>query len=92
MDIDDELKQRVIRAISDRYPEGVVREIRLLSVEVADDEEEIRFVFEIETDADPETIGKGYFGLTDRVRKALGKDWQGYFPILRPRIERSAAA
>jgi hypothetical protein len=92
MVVDDDLKRRVINAIIGRYDSGVIRDVRLVSVEVVEDEDEIRFVFEIESDADPETIGKGYFGLTDRVRKALGDDWRGYFPILRPRIERSAAA
>lgn len=92
MNIDEDLKKRVIKAIIDRYDDGVIRAVRLVSVEVVEDEDEVRFVFEIESDADPETIGKGYFGLTDRVRKALGEDWRGYFPILRPRIERSAAA
>ena len=56
------------------------------------DEEEIRLVFTIETDADPELIGRRFFGLTDKVRTALGDDWRGYFPILQSEIDRGAAA
>lgn len=92
VELDADLEERLVQAIKGRYDEGVIRNVRLESVEVSDDEDEIRLLFTIETDEDPTVIGKGYFGLTDHVRKALGKDWRDYFPILRPRIERSAAA
>jgi len=92
MKFDDELKERFKQAIIDRFDEGVVRDVRLQSIEILEDEEEIRLVFTIETDADPELIGRRFFGLTDKVRTALGDDWRGYFPILQSEIDRGAAA
>ncbi|MBC7157980.1 MAG: hypothetical protein H5U20_10780 [Rhodobacteraceae bacterium] len=92
VDIDADLEKRIVEAIKARYEAGVIRNVRVESVEVSDEDDEIRLLFTIETDADPAIIGKGYFGLTDHVRQALGGDWRDYFPILRPRIERSAAA
>jgi len=92
MKIDDDLKRRVRQVIIDRFDPGVIRDVRLESVEIDEGEEEIRLVFTIETDADPEMIGRGFFGLTDKVRTALGEDWRGYFPILQSEIERGIAA
>ncbi len=92
MMVTEELKDRVKQAIIDRFDPGVIRDVRLESIEVVEDQEEIRFVFTIETDADPEMIGRRFFGLTDKVRIALGEDWRGYFPILQSEIDRGAAA
>lgn len=92
MQVDNNLKERVRRAIIDRFEPGVIRDVRLESIEIDEDEEEIRLIFTIETDADPEMIGRRFFGLTDKVRKALGEDWRGYFPILQSEIDRGAAA
>jgi len=92
MMITKELKDRVKQAIIDRFDPGVIRDVRLESIEVLEDQEEIRLVFTIETDADAEMIGRRFFGLTDKVRIALGEDWRGYFPILQSEIDRGAAA
>jgi hypothetical protein len=92
MQVDNNLKERVRRAIIDRFEPGVIRDVRLESIEIDEDEEEIRLIFTIETDADPEMIGRRFFGLTDKVRKALGEDWRGYFPILQSEIDRGVAA
>lgn len=92
MQIDDALKERVKQAIIGRFDRGVIRDVRLESVEINDDEEEIRLVFTLVTDADPEMIGRRFFGLTDKVRTALGEDWRRYFPILQSEIDRGAAA
>lgn len=93
MTLSDEIKDRVLAALRDRFDARLVRNIRLDSVEIDDDEGELRLVFTIEMvpDADAGEIGRRYFGLTDQVRTALGNDWRGYFPILRPRIELRAA-
>lgn len=88
----DDLKNRVADAIKDRYASGVIKSVTLQTVEVSEDEAEIRFVFTIETDADPETIGEGFFGLTDKVRQVLGDNLHGYFPILQPEFHRGIAA
>ncbi len=92
MQVDNNLKERVRCAIIDRFEPGVIRDVRLESIEIDEDEEEIRLIFTIETDADPEMIGRRFFGLTDKVRKALGEDWRGYFPILQSEIDRGVAA
>ncbi|WP_157932960.1 hypothetical protein [Roseovarius salinarum] len=92
MQVDNDLKERVRHAIIDRFEPGVIRDVRLESIEIDEDEEEIRLIFTIETDADPGMIGRRFFGLTDKVRKALGEDWRGYFPILQSEIDRGVAA
>lgn len=92
MKIDDDLRERVKRAIIDRFEPGVIRDVRLEAIEILEDDEEIRLVFTIETDADPEMIGRRFFGLTDKVRTALGEEWRGYFPILQSEIDRGIAA
>ncbi|WP_147094948.1 hypothetical protein [Roseovarius sp. TE539] len=92
MKLDKELKERVKQAIIDRFDEGVVKDVRLESIEILENEEEIRLVFTIETDADPELIGRRFFGLTDKVRTALGDEWDDYFPILQSEIRHGAAA
>lgn len=92
MEFDNTVIEKVKQAIIGRFDEGVVKNVRLESIEVFEDEEEIKLIFTIETDADPELIGKRFFGLTDKVRTALGEDWRGYFPILQSEIDRGAAA
>lgn len=92
MKIDEAIMERVKQAIIDRFDYGVVKDVRLESIEILEDEEEIKLVFTIETEADPEMIGERFFGLTDKVRTALGEDWRGYFPILQSEIDRGVAA
>lgn len=92
MQIDDALEERIRQAIINRFDPGVIKEVRLESIEILEDEQEIRLVFTIETDADAEMIGRRFFGLTDKVRTALGEDWHGYFPILQSEIHHGAAA
>ena len=70
----------------------MIKDVVLESIGIYEDKEEIRLVFTIETDADPEMIGRCFFGLTDKVRKALGDDWREYFPILQSEIDRGVAA
>jgi len=92
LQLDDRVLEKVRQAIMDRFDPGVIKDVRLESVEVSEDDDEIRLVFTIETDADPELIGRRFFGLTDKVRKALGEEWRGYFPILQSEIDRVVAA
>jgi hypothetical protein len=90
--LDDTLRDRFKQAIMDRFEPGVIRNVRVDRIEVSEDADEIRFVFTIETDADPEMIGRRFFGLTDKVRRALGEEWREYFPILQSEIDRGVAA
>jgi len=92
MEIDEDLKNRVRQAIINRFDRGVIKDVCVESVEILEDEEEIRLVFTIQTDADPATIGEGFFGLTDKVRSALGEELRSYFPILQSEIDRGVAA
>lgn len=89
-----ELKDQIRKAIWDRLGRDLVREIELRAIDVDEDEEEIRFVVRlvIGSDEDAERLGKRFFGLTDKVRQALGKDWHRYFPILQTEIDHGKAA
>lgn len=92
MQLDDKVLENVRQAIMNCFDPGVIKDVRLEAVEVSEDDDEIRLVFTIETDADPKMIGRGFFGLTDKVRTALGDEWRGYFPILQSEIDRGVAA
>lgn len=89
--LDDDLRRKIEEAVDASFPTGALRSAHIEDVEIDEDEEEIRFVIRLETDAEPEVIGRAYYEMTDRVRQALGTAWSDYFPILRPRIERVAA-
>lgn len=92
MSLDETLRKRVKQAIMDRFEAGVIKDVQIESVEILEEEGEIRLVFTLVTDADPEMIGRRFFGLTDKVRKALGEEWRDYFPILQSEIDRGVAA
>jgi hypothetical protein len=90
--IDDRALDRVREAILDCFGQGMVADVRVDRIEILEEDDELRIVFTIETDADPRLIGRRSFGLTDKVRKALGEEWRGYFPILQSEIHRGVAA
>lgn len=89
--LEENLRRKIEAAIGASFPEGALRAAHIDSVEIDDDEAELRFVIRLETDAEPEVIGRAYYEMTGRVREALGEAWRDYFPILRPMIERAAA-
>lgn len=89
--IDDDVKQRVAEAIRDRFPPGTVAEVSVDAVDVDEDADTIRFVIRLRTQAPARTLGEGLFGATDAVRRVLGAEFRGYFPILKPEIDRGAA-
>lgn len=92
MQLDDRVLEKVRQAIQDCFDPGMVTNVRVDRIDILEEDDELRIVFTIETDADPKLIGRRSFGLTDKVRKALGEEWRGYFPILQSEIHRGVAA
>jgi len=92
MDFDKDLEAHVIGLIKEKLGHDLNAQVVIESIEVLEAEAEIRFLVRIETDTAPEELAKRYFGLTGRVREALGDRWRDYFPVITPSIGHSAHA
>ncbi len=89
MGFEAELEQRIKDLITDRLGEDLDAIISIESIEIIEADSEIRILVEIKTDESPEKLAKRYFGLTGKVREALGERWGEYFPVITPNIERN---
>lgn len=88
--IDDEaFRQSLASVIALRLGKGVDVEVR--SIEVRDGDAEIRIVIAITSSTQPESIGKRFFGLTNKVRERLGSEWSDYFPVIIPEFSSTKA-
>ncbi len=92
MEIDEGLKAQILEVIKDRLNLGDESQIIIRSMNVDHLNAEIKIELEIVTLATPEVIAEGYFGLTRRVRAALGDSWDDYFPVITPSITSVAHA
>ena len=84
--LDKGVEEEVIRAIREKFNLDAASVIEVSPIEVDHDEHEIRIEILITTTERSETLAEGYFGLTGKVRDALGSDWSGFFPVITPRI------
>ena len=91
MGFEAELEARIKELIAERLGENLNATVTIESIEVIEADSEIRIVVEIKTDVAPEILAKRYFGLTGKVREALGDKWGAYFPVITPNIENLAA-
>lgn len=92
MDFDKDLEGRVVDLIKEKLGRDLNAQIFIESIEVLEADSEIRIFVRIETDTAPEELAKRYFGLTGRVREALGERWRDYFPVITPSIGHAAHA
>ena len=60
--------------------------IEVKSIEVDNDEQKILIELLITTSERPAALAQSYFGLTEKVRDALGSDWSGFFPVIAPQF------
>lgn len=86
MVLETDLEERIKDLIAKRLGENLDAQISVKSIEVSDAESEIRIVVEISTAESPDIIAQRYFGLTGKVRDALGEKWRSYFPVITPNI------
>ncbi|SFG14713.1 hypothetical protein [Roseobacter denitrificans] len=92
MELDAEIRERLLEAISEKFALENVENIEVTSFDVDSDRREVRIVVSITTTTEPKSIAEGYFGLTSKVRTALGSDWKDFFPVITPEIASGANA
>ena len=90
--LDQHMTDEVLNVIRNRLNLDQASDISLVSIEVDADAHKIVFELVINTSERPEVLAKRYFGLTGKVREALGSDWHGFFPVITPQINSAAHA
>lgn len=85
MEIDKNAIIALRKIIADQLG-AAAKSAEILSINVDDERSEIRIVVAIQSDAKPQDLAEGYFGLTGSVREALGERWRGFFPVITPHI------
>ena len=78
------LEDSLLEAIKDQFKGQDIHRVEISSVEIDELEEKIIISVEIATTAKPESLARQYFGLTGKVRKALGPEFTNFFPIINP--------
>ncbi|GGA17345.1 hypothetical protein [Neptunicoccus cionae] len=80
------VEEQITRVIREKFNLDSNSVIEVSSIEVDQNEHKIRIEVLITTTERPEELARGYFGLTGKVRDALGADWSGFFPVITPQI------
>lgn len=92
-EIEQGLDERLRMLIRDRLGgRDVVRSVRLVATEKEEDRLTLLIEVEIAPDADPTALADAYFGLTSKVRKAMGARLSDVFPVITPRFDQGAHA
>jgi len=84
--LDNVVADDILKAVRSNFDLEAVSKIEVTSIEVDQEEQEIRIELLITTTERPEVLAKSYFGLTGKVREALGDNWSGFFPVITPRF------
>ncbi len=92
MEIERALKAELEAVILMRLGDQNVRSVDLDSIEVSEENFEIRITVFVKEEADPRELAQGYFGLTSGVRKTLGDKWRNFFPVITPVSENKVCA
>lgn len=80
------MTDEITNAIKTRFNLDGLTGIEVKSIEVDLAEQKIMIELVITTTEQPEALAKSYFGVTRKVREALGKDWAGFFPVITPQF------
>lgn len=83
MELTEELRGAVERVIRDRFA-GKVENIEIEAAEGEKGEDVLRIRVVISRNTTVRDFAGRFFGLTGRVRNALGDDMRGVFPVIRP--------
>lgn len=95
MNIPDQVRAQLEKAVFRAFPKELVTEIQIEEVTADADAGEIRITLIVSTKVDPTAFAESYFGLTGKVRRSLaneGEKWQHFFPIITPSIGHEAHA
>ncbi|MEX0280990.1 MAG: hypothetical protein AB3N13_07335 [Arenibacterium sp.] len=84
--LDNVVADEIINVIRSKFDLDAASKIEVTSIEIDHDEHKIRIELLITTTESPELLAKSYFGLTGKVREALGSDWSGFFPVITPQF------
>lgn len=84
--LDKVMADEILAVIRTKFDLDDASSIEVTSIEVDQDDLKIRIELLITTTERPEMLAKSYFGLTGKVREALGSDWSGFFPVITPQI------
>ena len=84
--LDKVMTDAILNVIRLKFNLDAASDIKVKSIEIDQDEQKIRIEILITTTERPEVLAKSYFGLTGKVREALGSDWSGFFPVITPQI------
>jgi len=84
--LDKVMADEILEVIRSKFDLKSVADIEITSIEVDREEHKIRIDLMITTTESPEVLAKNYFGLTGKVRKKLGADWSGFFPVITPQF------
>ncbi|MEL7802740.1 hypothetical protein [Sulfitobacter pontiacus] len=79
------MTKAVLDAIAARF-DLEQSEVQVTSIDIDHDEQKIRIELVINSTKRPEALAKSYFGLTGKVREALGSDWSNFFPVINPKF------
>ncbi|WP_412074120.1 hypothetical protein [Tritonibacter mobilis] len=84
--LDKVVADQILEAVRSKFDLQSVSDVEIVAIEVDREEHKIRIELSITTSEPPEALAKSYFGLTGKVRSALGKDWHGFFPVITPQF------
>lgn len=84
--LDNVMADEILEVIRSKFDLDDASDIKVTSIEIDQDEQKIRIELLITTTERPEALAKSYFGLTGKVREALGSDWSGFFPVITPQF------
>ncbi len=84
--LDKVMAGEILKVIRSKFDPKTVSDIKITSIEIDREEQKIRIDLMITTTETPEVLAENYFGLTGKVRKALGADWSGFFPVITPQF------
>lgn len=76
--------EAVTKAIKARFNLDGLTGIEVMSIEVDEEAQKIMIALTVTTAERPEALAKSFFGLTSKVREALGAEWSGFFPVITP--------
>lgn len=86
------MADEILEVIRSKFELESTSEVKITSIEIDVEEQKIRIDLLITTSETPEVLAKNYFGLTGKVRKALGADWSSFFPVITPQFNSSVHA
>lgn len=86
------LNERLRTLIVEKLGRETVQAVRLVAVEREDDQLRLLIEVEIAPDADPAALADAYFGLTSKVRSAMGSRLSNIIPVITPRFDQGVHA